>query len=288
MGRPILLSRYLAPVVALLACAACASLHEESPRPAPVEFLSFSGEPDIETLAGQTARVTLRWQQVANQPLDGTTGARAAAAASREPDFRWCLARTDRTGGRDACYDFVTGTVRCALDNAAAIQRQRVCTADANLPTSLAGTGGALYVRSIAPEDPKSYTNSNTRNYSWTVLKPDLLPDDATENIRGDVVQLQVHVLNQGDVDATDVVMRFDEMRVVDANGTAHSLSQADLVYDEVPSGSANTQVIEIDTGTFNLTRPFVLSLRMTVDPENAIDESNESNNWLRWNQQFY
>lgn len=281
--------RYIVPTAAVLACAACASLREEPARPAEFERNSLTGNLSFETAVGQTATASLGWSQWAGQPVTGSPTARAEAAATPAlPNYRWCVARTGRRHGSDSCYDFVAGSLQCALDNPSAIRRSRDCTADAELPTSLAGTTGSLYVRAEDPVDPKLYTNTEVRTYTWTLLKPDLQPEDASETINGDVVRLGIRIDNLGPVDATDVVMRFDWMQVVDANSVAHPLTQPDLLYPEVPASVTAEQVIQIDTGPLNLARPFTLSISMIADPDDAIDESDESNNTLIWNHQFF
>ena len=93
---------------------------------------------------------------------------------------------------------------------------------------------------------------------------------DPVEPQQGEVVTLTATILNDGSEDASDVLVQFVE--TTDGASTPIGTEQ---VIDELPAGSSGTvQVFYADTDEAG-----ERTIQVTVDPTDAIEESNESDN---------
>lgn len=156
-------------VIALVLLAGCVHVgSDERQAPPAVDFLGYTDEPHIETVGLKTTRIEMRWRQVANRVSGDDTTVRSGPAIGRS-SYRWCVTGRASPSVLDRCYDFDPGSVACLLDNPAAVLRQRECSASATITAALANTSGLFYVRAEHPDEPRLYTLSNTRAYTWTV-----------------------------------------------------------------------------------------------------------------------
>lgn len=101
-------------------------------------------------------------------------------------------------------------------------------------------------------------------------IQPGAITFDPPNPGDGDIVTIQAEVFNSGSDDATDVVVRFEEI----IEGEAELIGTQQLI-DTIEAGTSATAQVTFDTtGKIGMR-----TIQVTVDPNDTIDESNEDDN---------
>jgi hypothetical protein len=145
---------------------------------------------------------------------------------------------------------------------------------------------GDWYVRAENPADQKSYANSNTRLVDWQVRTLNATfkkIDISWPGVGGINLLIRADVLNTGQARLKDVVVRFSI--TLDDGTTQLSLPTSDDVISSIPLLLSNGDTGESSAGTtikpveLGIVRPFDIQVSVIIDPNNAIQESDEGDN---------
>ncbi len=261
--------------------AGCFSLRPDPDPPAKPGFQSYTGEPEFTAEAGATVTSTFRWATRVLLDPQNPPGTRRGNPP--EPNFVWCVVGAGRSdpSRSDVCYAF--DAVQCTVLATSSLKFTRSCTGDVTLPTTLAGTQGLWYVRAEEPSNRKIYTDSNVLAFAWNVPLPDLALEEADIKLYGTSLQVSANVINPTAVDVTNGVVRILVTRT--ASGSTVTLYDSNQNVALVPGGTvadpgkAAVGVLIPSSEFDTVPRPFDINVVFTVDPGNAIAETDETNN---------
>ena len=251
-------------------------------KPAAPVFTGYTGEPEFISDPGEMVETQFSWRV----GIKRDTGRRQTTNVN--PHFRWCV--TSKRGalpsGSNTCYEFDSGSISCSASSANSPLATLTCTGDVTLLTSLAGVSSDWYVRAENPADQKSYANSNARPVDWQVRTLNATfrkIEIETRGVGGVELLVVADVLNTGQAPLKDVVVRFsitldDGTTQVLPETSDQTISSIPLFFSNGDTGEGNAGVT-IVPAQLGISRPFDVQASAIIDPDNAIQESNEGDN---------